>query len=85
MIFHLPLPRLNYVEPPRLLKVRQDFSKRLDKKPVAKGSTHSRSDYSKISNVIRLCTINAAQRQLSISMQMSSHDTNIQIKTRLRS
>lgn len=68
MIFHLPLPRLNYVEPPRLLKVRQDLSKCLDKKPVAKGSTHPRSDYSKISKLIRPCTINVAQRQLSISM-----------------
>lgn len=85
MIFHLPLPRLNYVEPPRLLKVRQDLSKCLDKKPVAKGSPHHRSDYAKISKLIRPCTINVAQRQLSISTRMSSHDTNIQIKTRLRS
>lgn len=45
MIFHLPFPRMSYVKPPRLLKVGQDLSKCLDKKPVDKAHTHPRSDY----------------------------------------
>lgn len=78
MIFRLPFQRMNCMEPPRQLKVRQALSKCLDKKPIAKGSTYPRSEYGKISKLIRPCTTHVVKGQLSISMHQYTNQRTLQ-------
>lgn len=78
MIFRLPFQRMNCMETPRQLKVRQALSKCLDKKPIAKGSTYPRSEYGKISKLIRPCTTHVVKGQLSISMHQYTNQRTLQ-------